>query len=311
MEKVLQCFKNLYKGEDIKNKHFLLSLLFILPAITSAMTGVIDKDTPKSALIICGIILVVLGLLSIIPGLWLLGTAIRFYEERLMGKLGIPKVSFDTLVQGVKVFPLTFVWGLYYLVIFTILIVTPFIFVISDITSGLNNPTTSSIIFMILGMLVAILLIIAITVLTLPFFNYIAIEYVKYGHQGYLYNPLSLGKYMKLAFKETMIVFGKFWLASIVIGLAMGIIYLIFVILCGAIGLLAGIFSTSENFTLFDNPAAVISIIFLSSLISILQMYVRTMISYAATDNYIEVYKEKIAPHFETAEVSVDDFKSL
>ncbi len=103
MEKIIESFKNLYKGEGVAAKHWALVSLFVLPALLSGVASLMDKDTPSQAMLIIGIAVLFFVTLSIVPMIWLLGYAICFAEERLMGKVGIPKVSLEVRGEGVEV----------------------------------------------------------------------------------------------------------------------------------------------------------------------------------------------------------------
>ncbi len=290
MEKIIESFKNLYRGEGIAAKHWALVSLFILPALLSGVASLMDKDTPSQVMIIVGIAVLALIALSIVPMIWLLGYSIRFAEDRLMGETGIPQVNLEMLWEGVKILPLTIVWGLYFLFVFVAILALPFL----PLIGGGKDP--SGIIIAILGFLVAMMVILALCVLVLPFYNYIIVEYVKYGNQGYLYNPLTLANYMKVAFKDTIIVFAKFWLVAIVASFPMGILnVIVFVVALPLLVLAAaGDASAAESSSMVYNSATVIIVVILGALLATLQMYVNTMIANAATENYIGVYKSKI-----------------
>ena len=290
MEKIIESFKNLYKGEGVAAKHWALVSLFVLPALLSGVASLMDKDTPSQAMLIIGIAVLFFVTLSIVPMIWLLGYAICFAEERLMGKVGIPKVSLEMLWEGVKVLPLTLVWGIYFLLVFIVVLALPFLPMIG---AGKDGATIA---IAILGFLVALAVLFAICILVLPFYNYIIIEYIKYGNQGFLYNPLTLANYMKVAFKDTIIVFAKFWLVAIVASFPMGILNLIVFVVAFPLLMLAAVgdASAAESSSMVYNFATVSIVVVLGTLMAILQMYVNTMIANAATENYVGVYKTKI-----------------
>ena len=224
MEKVLNSFKNLYKGEGVVSKHLALISLFILPALLSGVRSLVDKDTPKDILLVAGIAAVILFVLSIVPFLWILGYYVRYAENKLMGNVGIPKVDFEMLMEGVKVFPLTLVWGIYFAAVTITILILPFLPLIG---AHSKSDIGGAVIIMILGLLLAFTVILAIAFLVFPFYNYILVEYVKYGHQGYLYNPATLVEFMKRGFSDTIIVVAKFFVAALIIGIPMFFIQLI------------------------------------------------------------------------------------
>ncbi len=315
MEKVIQSFKNLYSGEHVARKHFMLLLLFLLPALMSGVAGFADKGVPEKVLIVIGLIALLLAILSIVPMFWLLGYSVNFVEDRLMKKIGIPQISFTTLIDGFKVFPFILVWCIYIMIVFFGVFAIPFVPMFSDMTSK-SSPDVSTIIMFIGGLLLAMLVCIAFSVLVLPFYNYVFIEYVKYGNRPELYNPLYLGRFMKIAFKDTLIVFGKFWLVAIVASFPIGILNMFVMMIAmtvfmGSAMVTPGALDSNSDAFLY-NPVAMFIVIILSAMVGLLQMYVNTIIANAATENYIGVYNEKIAPLDETQEVKAeDDFNTL
>ena len=296
MEKVLKSFKNLYSGENIGVKHWSLVSLFIIPSVLSAFRGVIDKDTPESMMVILLIAAAVVLLLAIVPGIWLLGYHIRFVEDRLMDKVGIPRVDFNMLWEGVKVIPLTLVWGIYFAIFFVVLFVIPFLPLIGTAGQSDFSGKVGAIICMLLGLVLAGIVMLAFVVLVLPFYNYIIVEYVKYGHQGYLYNPMTLGTYMKAAFRDTLIVFLKFLLVSLIVAVPLGMIYLIVVMLLMVAGIGGAAASGKLSADSVYSPTFIIAVFLVVPLYSILEMYVKTIIANAATENYIDVYRTVICP---------------
>ena len=148
--------------------------------------------------------------------------------------------------------------------------------------------------------------------MVLPFYNYIIIEYIKYGNQGYLYNPLTLANFMKAAFRDTVIVFAKFWLVAIVVSFPMAILNIIVFSIACAVMMIAAVGDPSvaeSSSAMVYNPITISVVVILGTLLSMLQMYVNTMIANAATENYIGVYKTQIET--EDREEEFDDKQGI
>lgn len=315
MEKVIQSFKNLYKGEHVARKHFMFILLLLLPAIMSGVSSFMDKGVPEKILIVVSVAILFLAILSIVPLIWFLGYWVNFVEDRLMDKVGIPQISFTMLVDGLKVLPLTIVWSIYFMIIILIPMILAFVPLIFSMTGATSTPDAMGIILFICGILIACLVCIALMVLLAPFYNYVFIEYIKYGNRAELYNPLYLGKFMKIAFKDTLIVFGKFWLVSIVVSFPIGFLNIfvamiaMMVFMTSAVATPGALDSNSDAY--IYNPVAIFIVVILSACVALIQMYTNSMIGCAAGENYVGVYKEKIAPLEETPEDSDYGFNTL
>ena len=295
MEKIIQSFKNLYLGDGILKKHLgILALLFI-PALFCGIAGFIDKDMPKEVMIVIGVIVLIFALLCIVPCVFLNGLFISFVKDRLNSITGIPKIRTTTFIEGLKVLPLQIVWGLYLLVVLGCISLLFFIPLMSLFSQG-SNPHTSLILLTIGGFLVFFLLTMLFCILICPFMNYIYIDYVNEGKLcRYLFNPLKIFDYMKKAFKETMLVFVKFWVVAIVGSLVSGIFQLLAVFFGFGIGVLAVLTTSEANSDVaIYTPIWATSLILLSSVVVLIHAYITTMIGYAAVENYIGVYKEKI-----------------
>lgn len=295
MQRILQSLKDLYNGDNIVKRHLMFVLLLVIPAITAGIMGMLDKTTPKHAMIIIAVAALVFIILSIIPSIFLLGFYINFVQDRLRGFKGVPKVSWETFMMGLRVLPLCIVWGIYYLIFFGALIIGPLVPIIMSV--GSSKPSPIAIFVGICIMLFAFFVVYIAVLLVVPFTNYVMCEYVDNGRAlGKLFNPLIIFGYMKKAFKETMLVMLKFLLVGIVAGMLTGCFYGLIIALSLLIGFLAAMSvpeSQADNAIYY--PIPMILLIILSSFATIVQSYVNSMVGYAATDNYIGVYKEKIA----------------
>lgn len=293
MEAVIKSFKNLYFGEGIIKKHLLLLLLLFIPSVLWALSSITDKDTPEKLLLVIALILLPLIVLSIIPLIWLLGYGICFVKDRLNDVVGIPQVNFNMLKQGFKVLPLTIVWTLYFGTVFIVLFALPFVPALIHLANGVKYSTVD-LVFAAVGLMLVVLIMFALCILVLPFYNYIIIEYVKNGNRGYLYNPARLVKYMKAAFKDTLIVFGKFLVVGLVFAVPVGVLsFFVFMVNATLIMIVIASYNSSEDIT----PYAIITlliVVFLGVVIKLIQMYVNTIVGNAASENYVNVYKEKI-----------------
>jgi len=290
MEKVLEKFKNLFKGEQQLKRHLMLMLLMLLPAVTGAMGGVIDKDTPKELLLILGLLVVVFLLLSIIPLLFLSGFTADFYILKRKGIKGLPAVNFDTLLKGLKVLPLYFVWGFYELVVFAVLVVAPAVCIGAPVFST-ATPNPLGIIILVVAVMVLYFIALAVFMVLAPFFNYVYFSFIEdFEYRAEYFNPLVLIKYIKLVFKDTMITMLKYLLVSMVVNTALSVVLIVVMLL---IGLFAAVPAV-----ILEEPASTIASLFvivpMSALCSIIQFYVLALIGFAAGDTYMDIYKEYI-----------------
>ena len=297
MERILQSFKDLYKCEDVVKRHLWYALLMIIPSMFGSMRYFVDKDTPKEVLLIGLIAMLVVGLLAIIPAFFNLGVWIDFIKDRLQGVTGIPRINMDTLKKGLAYFPLTFVWGIYFGLIFIILLFIPVIGLISSIGGKHSDPLMligSMLLIMILAMVgVALIFVLA------PFFNYVVIKYVKLGHYtADMFNPFILFAYMKKAFGSTMLVMLKMFLVSVIVNFAIGMLNGAIILLLLEIGIIAGIVNGGSEIAMYS-PWVILLVILLATLAGTIQGYTRGLIGFAAADNYIDVYKNEIEPYEE------------
>lgn len=294
MEKVLNSIKNLYKGDNILKRHLFFSLLLLLPALSAGVIGVIDKDTPQKVMIIMAIIGLVLLCLSIIPYIFLLGFYIKFVKDRLADVVGIPQINGETFISGIKVLPLCIMWCIYCMIFFGAIFIGPLVPII--IGAAASKPDYGVILGGVLLLLAALAICFAAVILVMPFVSYVLIEYVDKGKAlGKLFNPFILIGYMKKAFKDTIFVELKFIIVSIIASIITGIaalIVVLFAILIGGFAVLS--VPESQADVAIYSPVALTALVLLSSVASIVQIYVSSMVSYAATENYINVYKEKI-----------------
>ncbi len=100
---------------------------------------------------------------------------------------------------------------------------------------------------------------------------------------------------MKKSFKSTIMVALKYIIVSMLIGLAVSIIYIVFLVLY--MGIMAIIAISSSTITIDNVAYAPITLLFLiplSVLVAVFQMYVNSIIGYAQLDNYIEIFKNEI-----------------
>ncbi len=294
MERILQSFKDLYKGEQPFKAHLVFILLLLIPSLLSGIANYIDKDTPKEILIILGIIGAVVGLLSIIPIIFLSGYSIDFCQNRLNSGVGFPKFNKELFFKGAKVIPLGLVWGIYSLVFFGVLFCTPLILLTINAITINNNP--SGFLLFIVGFIFIVLLCCILTFLIYPFCSYIMITYAKNEqYSARLFNPLIIIEFMKKSFKSSILVALKFILVAMVVGIVSTPIYIIFVVFYLVI--LAAISMISPTITM-DNvmyaPLTLSIVIPLFMLAGVFQMYIQSIIGYAQLDNYIEIFKKEI-----------------
>ena len=218
MERILQSFKNLYKGETPFKNHMWFALMLLIPSFFAGVVNYIDKETPKEMLIILGMVALVFGILSVIPAVFLAGYSVDFCKSRLNNGVGFPKISWDLFIKGAKLIPLGLVWSIYALIFFGILFFLPLTpLIIGTVKSGDKG---AGIILFMLGFLFIMLLLCVIAFLITPFLSYVTVTYVNDGgYSAKLFNPLIIIDFMKKSFKSTIMVALKYILVSLVIGM--------------------------------------------------------------------------------------------
>lgn len=247
MERILQSFKNLYKGETPFKNHMWFALMLLIPSFFAGVVNYIDKETPKEMLIILGMVALVFGILSVIPAVFLAGYSVDFCKSRLNNGVGFPKISWDLFIKGAKLIPLGLVWSIYALIFFGILFFLPLTpLIIGTVKSGDKG---AGIILFMLGFLFIMLLLCVIAFLITPFLSYVTVTYVNDGgYSAKLFNPLIIIDFMKKSFKSTIMVALKYILVSLVIGMAVSIIYIALLIIY--VGIMAVIAIASPTITL-------------------------------------------------------------
>lgn len=288
MEKILNAFKNLYKGVNVVKTHICIALLFIIPALLGATVQFLDKDF-KEYMIPVLIASLILTVLSIVPVLFLSGYYLKFLNKRLSEPVGIPELNLDSFIKGVKALPVFLVWLLYIgipvsIVFFVICIFGLFL---------LSNKDLLSIVLLILLFFVFIAIISIYSIIVSPFVQFVYISYAKnFEYSAKIFNPLVFFSYMKIAFKESILVSLKFIVVNFVISAISQVIITVFILLGISIGTLFQLGSNSTTEALA--PAAIVCIILFSSLAGIVHCYLVQMSTLAYADNLMDVYKTKI-----------------
>ncbi len=297
MERILKAFKDLFICEHPVKRHFMYVLLLVLPAIAGSFAGYVDKETPKDMMLILLALALFFLVLSIVPLFTMLGFGMEFFEMRLRGEAGIPKLAVAQVTKGLKSFPLVFIWGLYYVFVALTFIGVPiFAAVTSAMTLKDNIPAIVGIV--ILTILVISVLLIGLTLVS-PFMNYIFIKFVKdYKYRAEYFNPFVLVNYIKKSFKSTIMVLLKMFVVSLVVGMAASVIVGLLTGLMFALILIVSI-TTPETPGVDPSytPAMFIVVIPISVLMGVIQTYLTNMVGFAASDQYVEVYKNEIEPN--------------
>lgn len=293
MEKILNSFKFLYAGEDTVKKHLLLALLFLLPSFATVCFQAVDKDEKAMIipLLIAGGIFLVL---SILPMIMLCGIFVKFLNRKFLGQNGIPEINMDILVQGAKVLPVYLVWGIY--------IGLPVLIYLMAVFGGFTYILTLDV-----GLLFQILLFFImfglVFLLAIPLFiitPFITMIYIKYAtnlqYSSEIFNPLTPFRYMKIAFKDALLVALKYFVVSIgvsfvsqIIGLLLGVLLCIFVFI--------GAFISS----FIASGAQVDWILYIPMLIGfalymVINSYAVQIVNFAYANNLADIYKEKVEP---------------
>lgn len=293
MEKILNSFKFLYASEDTVKKHLLLALLFLLPSFATVCFQAVDKDEKAMIipLLIAGGIFLVL---SILPLIMLCGIFVKFLNRKFLGQNGIPEINMDILVQGAKVLPVYLVWGIY--------IGLPVLIYLLAVFGGFTYILTLDV-----GLLFQILLFFImfglVFLLAIPLFiitPFITMIYIKYAtnlqYSSEIFNPLTPFRYMKIAFKDALLVALQYFVVSIgvsfvsqIIGLFLGVLLCIFVFI--------GAFISS----FIASGAQVDWILYIPMLIGfalymVINSYAVQIVNFAYANNLADIYKEKVEP---------------
>ena len=297
MERILKAFKDLYKCEGAVKRHWLYVLLLLIPAILGGFASWVDKETPKEALPLILAFVALFVFLSIVPGLMSLGFTICFNKDRLNGVTGIPKVNLDMFVIGIKTLPLSFVWSIYFLIFAALFVFAPiFLAIVTGMSLG-NN--ISGIICVMLLTLLFVTAGFILFLMIAPFLNYIIFRFSKdLVYRAEYFNPFVLVGFIKKAFKRTMLVMLKMLLASMVVSSVAQILAMIFVLFAMVFPIIAALFAPTEATaeTAAFSPTVIFLTLPFTTIAALIQAYTTSMVTFAATDMYVEVYKTEIEP---------------
>ena len=297
MDKIIESFKNLYKGENVVKQHIYIALLFYLPCLASTILQFLDKDSKKEEVIIILVSAVIVGLLSIVPVFVLQGLWAKFMNRRFSEAYGIPKLSWDCLSQGLKMFPLTLVWGLYIgipCLLYLALVFIGFGLTISsqDTVIAISQPVI--VIVAILGLLLAVMLLFIPLFLISPFVNMVFMKYCeKFEYSKELFNPLLPFRYMKKAFKDSIFLALKFILVGMVTGMGAQMILFLVLMVLAIIAIPVVIILAMVNEHIFDSSVWASPVVMLVSVVAIIPAYVRWITNLAYVDNLEEIYVDK------------------
>lgn len=297
MDKIIESFKNLYKGENVVKQHIYIALLFYLPCLASTILQFLDKDSKKEEVIIILVSAVIVGFLSIVPVFVLQGLWAKFINRRFSEAYGIPKLSWDCLSQGLKMFPLTLVWGLYIgipCLLYLALVFIGFGLTISsqDTVIAISQPVI--VIFAVLGLLLAVMLLFIPLFLISPFVNMVFMKYCeKFEYSKELFNPLLPFRYMKRAFKDSIFLALKFVLVKMVMGMGAQMILFLVLMVLAIIAIPVVIILAIVNEHIFDSSIWAIPVVMLVSVVAIIPAYVSWITNLAYVDNLEEIYVDK------------------
>lgn len=297
MDKIIESFKNLYKGENVVKQHIYIALLFYLPCLASTILQFLDKDSKKEEVIIILVSAVIVGFLSIVPVFVLQGLWAKFMNRRFSEAYGIPKLSWDCLSQGLKMFPLTLVWGLYIgipCLLYLALVFIGFGLTISSQDTVIAISQLVIVIFAVLGLLLAIMLLFIPLFLISPFVNMVFMKYCeKFEYSKELFNPLLPFRYMKKAFKDSIFLALKFVLVKMVMGMGAQMILFLVLMVLAIIAIPVVIILAIVNEHIFDSSVWAIPVVMLVSVAAIIPAYVSWITNLAYVDNLEEIYVDK------------------
>lgn len=290
MERILNAFKALYKGEKVWKTHLIVALLFYLPCLAASTFQLIDKDMKELIvpLLIAGTVLLIL---SIIPMFMISGFYLKFVNKRFSESIGLPKFDWDCLKQGVKFFPIPFVWTIYIgvpVILYVAIVLASFGFYIS------SKPGAIGIILSTIAMFGLLLLLYIPLFIISPFIAFINLKYSEnFEYSAELFNPLTPFRYMKKAFKEAMIVALKFLVVAMITSFASQIVIFIGVMFMMMFMMMI-VIAVPENVDIYKLPVFIIPAIMVSGVLSVVAAYVNWITGLAYADNLLDVYKDKI-----------------
>lgn len=297
MDKIIESFKNLYKGENVVKQHIYIALLFYLPCLASTILQFLDKESKKEEVIIILVSAVIVGLLSIVPVFVLQGLWAKFVNRRFSEAYGIPKLSWDCLSQGLKMFPLTLVWGLYIgipCLLYLALVFIGFGLTISSQDTVIVFSQPVIVIVAVLGLLLAVMLLFIPLFLISPFVNMVFMKYCeKFEYSKELFNPLLPFRYMKKTFKDSIFLALKFILVGMVTGMGAQMILILVLMVLAIIAIPVVIILAMVNEHMFDSSVWAIPVVMLVSVVAIIPAYVRWITNLAYVDNLEEIYVDK------------------
>lgn len=297
MDKIIESFKNLYKGENVVKQHIYIALLFYLPCLASTILQFLDKESKKEEVIIILVSAVIVGLLSIVPVFVLQGLWAKFVNCRFSEAYGIPKLSWDCLSRGLKMFPLSLVWGLYIgipCLLYLALVFIGFGLTISSQDTVMVFSQPVIVIVAVLGLLLAVMLLFIPLFLISPFVNMVFMKYCeKFEYSKELFNPLLPFRYMKKAFKDSIFLALKFILVGMVTGMGAQMILFLVLMVLAIIAIPVVIILAMVNEHMFDSSVWAIPVVMLVSVVAIIPAYVRWITNLAYVDNLEEIYVDK------------------
>ena len=297
MDKIIESFKNLYKGENVVKQHIYIALLFYLPCLASTILQFLDKESKKEEVIIILVSAVIVGFLSIVPVFVLQGLWAKFVNRRFSEAYGIPKLSWDCLSRGLKMFPLSLVWGLYIgipCLLYLALVFIGFGLTISSQDTVMVFSQPVIVIVAVLGLLLAVMLLFIPLFLISPFVNMVFMKYCeKFEYSKELFNPLLPFRYMKKAFKDSIFLALKFILVGMVTGMGAQMILFLVLMVLAIIAIPVVIILAMVNEHIFDSSVWAIPVVMLVSVAAIIPAYVRWITNLAYVDNLEEIYVDK------------------
>jgi hypothetical protein len=302
MKNILESIKKLYANENKAKQHWMLIWLILFTILPFICLSYLQSDSSITEMKIILSLGAIFGILAIIPFLALCGATIDYYNGRLNNQTGLFDVTLNSIKKGLKIFPLNFVWTIY----ITFAALFPMIALIPYITINIQNfGSITFLLSLLLLMLLYVVYALALGLLVVPFYSYIIIEYAKdYKYKKYLFNPLTICKYMKKAFNSTVITNLKLYVANIILNMAYYVIILIAIILFFMFVFFAilsiAFFNPSDE--IIENISVLCSIPIIT-VVSVIITYAQMIIVYAVGDIYVKIYKTEIEPQENTEEI--------
>lgn len=291
MKNIVEAFKNLYKGANVVKTHSLMALFAFLSAFLVSLTNFIDAKEIKAYLIPLAIIALIFIVLSVISTVFVAGFYVKFVNKRFTDSVGVPDITWDCFLKGLKYIPITIVWFVYisipFLMYLAIIIISDFL-IINSLKDDLIIALVIISTLLLLGLFFVFLFLLAPFILQIGFkFS----ENFKYSKE--IFNPLTPFRYMRKAFKESIIIELKYLVVNMIVQFASQLVMFVIIVIA-LIFLMLYVFIANAP----ESPKSSLGVALFMTVFSSLGVafcyYSIWIASFAYSDNLLKVYKDKV-----------------